>query len=110
MMKPLNVRYVYPLVPVRKDMPLPKELQDKEVVVIFNIESDRADDLMNDKFQVDYLRSHIHETLQQAKDIGVLIMLPESLSKFFEAVFEPYFTKNVAIVAVTQPHSFRFVN
>ena len=37
-------------------------------------------------------------------------MLPESLSKFFEAVFEPYFTKNVAIVAVTQPHSFRFVN
>ena len=49
MMKPPNVRYVYPLAKARDEVEIPERLAGLDALIVFNAESDRRDDLMFDK-------------------------------------------------------------
>ena len=51
MMKPPNVRYVYPLAKARDEVEIPEMLTKNDALIVFNAESERADDLMYDKEQ-----------------------------------------------------------
>ena len=51
MMKPPNIRYVYPLAKARDEIEIPGYLAQHGALVVFNAESERADDLMNDREQ-----------------------------------------------------------
>ena len=46
MMKPPNVRYVYPLTKARDEVEIPEMLAKRDALIVFNAESERADDLM----------------------------------------------------------------
>jgi hypothetical protein len=52
MYKPPNVVNVYPLTEDRFHVGVPEGLQQDDGLIIYNIESDRADDIMHDKNQV----------------------------------------------------------
>jgi len=48
MMKPPNVAYVYPLTMEREEVEIPASLAKKDSLVVFNVESERTDDIMQD--------------------------------------------------------------
>ena len=48
MLKPPSVRYAYPLTLERDAVALPSFFEDKKIIVVFNIEAGRADDLTYD--------------------------------------------------------------
>ena len=52
MYKPPNVVNVYPLTEDRYLVEVPEGMAHDEGLIIYNIESDRADDIMHDKNQV----------------------------------------------------------
>ena len=63
MMKPPNVRYVYPMTPDFSEVEMPEHLKDKASIIIFKIESERPDDLMHDLVHLEKLLGQIKETL-----------------------------------------------
>ena len=46
MMKPANVRYVYPLTRAKTEIQLPQAMQEFSTIVVFNAEAERRDDVM----------------------------------------------------------------
>ena len=79
MMKPPNVRYVYPLASKRDQVEIPEMLAKKDSLVVFNAESEKGDDLMNDKEQLTSLQITINDCLKEK--IGVIILAPPSLAE-----------------------------
>ena len=79
MMKPPNVRYVYPLAAKRDQVEIPEILAKKDSLVVFNAESERSDDLMNDKEQLTSLQITINDCLKEK--IGVIILAPPTLAE-----------------------------
>ena len=59
MMKPPNVKNIYPLRKAKSDFELPAYLENKELIVIFNIEAHRPDDLLYNKVYLNKLRIQI---------------------------------------------------
>ena len=49
MMKPPNIRYVYPLTKARDEVEIPEMLAKKDALIVFNAEAEKANDLMFDK-------------------------------------------------------------
>ena len=49
MMKPPNIRYVYPLAKARDEVEIPERLVKKDALIVFNAEAEKVDDLMYDK-------------------------------------------------------------
>lgn len=59
MQKPPNVRYAYPLRSKREQIGLSEGLCSKDVLVIYNIEADRPDDLLFDRIYLNKIRASI---------------------------------------------------
>lgn len=59
MSKPPNVRYAYPMRSKREQVGLNGALCSKDVLAVFNIESDRPDDLLYDLVYLNKLRAAI---------------------------------------------------
>ena len=76
MMKPPNVKYVYPMAAERKSVALPGSF-DKPIVV-FNIESDRHDDMMHcDHNRAKLIKEVTDTTLT---DLNVVVLAPPTLA------------------------------
>ena len=75
MMKPPNVKYVYPMMEERTEVKLPDTL--KNAVVVFNVESDRHDDMMGCPENRAKLIKEIDAL--SGKDLSVVLMGPPSL-------------------------------
>lgn len=76
MMKPPNVKYVYPMAEERTQVRLPANL--KKAIVVFNVESDRHDDIMG----CPHMREKMVKELEAAasKDYSVVILAPPTLA------------------------------
>ena len=85
MMKPPNVRYVYPLAKPRDEIEIPEMLAGKDALVVFNAESDRMDDLMYDKEQQASLTIQINDALKE--NLGVVVLAPASLAETLRTRF-----------------------
>lgn len=77
MMKPPNVRYVYPLTTARTEQRLPDTLS--KAVVVFNVESDRYDDRMGCPKNRPALLKEIEATADAG--LGVVVMAPATLAE-----------------------------
>ena len=77
MMKPPNVKYVYPMTPERKEVKLPSSL--KKAIVVFNVEADRYDDAMGCPHNREALMKEITATAD--KGLGVVVMGPPSMAE-----------------------------
>lgn len=75
MMKPPNVKYVYPMMEERTEVKLPDTL--KNAVVVFNVESDRHEDMMGCPENRAKLIKEIDAL--SGKDLSVVLMGPPSL-------------------------------
>ena len=51
MMKPPNIRYVYPLTKPRDQVAIPDYLSKRNALIVFNAEADKPDDVMFDHEQ-----------------------------------------------------------
>lgn len=72
MMKPPNVKYVYPMMSPRKEVTLPTTL--KNAVVVFNVEADRYDDMMGCPENRAKLLKEIDSLSKN--DLSVVLMAP----------------------------------
>ena len=105
MQKPPNIRYAYSIRQQRKVVQVPDFFNSKNLLVAFNIEADRPDDLLYDKVYLNNLRLSIQETLLDAKNIGVILLVPVDLKSTFEQVFEKQLEHKSAILITTDaPH------
>ena len=84
MQKPPNIRYAYSIRQQRKVVQVPDLFNSKNLLVAFNIEADRPDDLLFDKVYLNNLRLSIQETLLYAESVGVFLLVPVDLKSTFE--------------------------
>ena len=80
MPKPPNVRYVFPMFS-KAESDLPESLLSKDLLVIFNIESQRPDDLLYNPAHFDKAIKIITDSLQRIESLGFIVFLPVSLQK-----------------------------
>jgi hypothetical protein len=76
MMKPPNVKYVYPLRTERKEVDLPADI--RKAIVVFNVESDRVEDMMHCDHNKAKLLKEIQVTA--SKDLTVVVLAPPTLA------------------------------
>ena len=112
MQKPLNIRYVYPMIRMRPVVDLPENLRNKELIVVFNIESDRPDDLMYEEIYVAKLHTVVRTILEQVDGVGVLVLIPSTMSEVFSGDFRETFKNNYEVISLTDqgPFTYRFQN
>jgi hypothetical protein len=75
-MKPPNVKYVYPLRTERKEVDLPADI--RKAIVVFNVESDRVEDMMHCDHNKAKLLKEIQVTA--SKDLTVVVLAPPTLA------------------------------
>jgi len=108
MSKPPNVRYVYPLAPDGEEIVMPDHLKDKDSIAIFNIESERPDDLMHDLAFLERLRANIKLVLQvTSSQTGVVIMGSKNLTDVFAELFSSHLDSRVHLVTTEKSGALR---
>ena len=78
MMKPPNIRYVYPLTKLREEVVIPDHLSKKDALIVFNAEADRPDDVMYDQEQQASLQIQINDAMKEG--LGVVVLAPPALA------------------------------
>lgn len=100
MMKPPNVRYVYPLTAARSEVALNSGM--KNAVVVFNVEAEKNGlDMMACPANREKLINEIKYTSE--KGVGVVVMTPPERTGEFEAAL----SKDVQIISTSAPHSIK---
>ena len=79
------------MVKMRQIIDLPENLRNKELIVVFNIESDRPDDLMYEEIYVAKLHTVVRTILEQVDGVGVLVLIPNTMSEVFSGDFRETF-------------------
>ena len=112
MQKPLNIRYAYPLINMKERQELPESLRNKELIVVFNIECDRPDDLMYEEIYVAKLHTVVREILEQVDGVGVLVLIPNTMSEVFSGDFRETFKDKYDVIPIVDqgPFTYRFTN
>jgi len=101
MMKPPNVRYVYPLTTARSEVKLNSGF--KKAIVVFNVESERGYDIMGCPSQREQMIKEIKYTSEQG--VGVVVLAPPSLKE----ELGKQLPGSVQVVETTSPHSLKLV-
>jgi len=108
MMKPPNVRYVYPLAIAQTEVEIPSYLASKDALIVFNAESERMDDLMYDKEQQESLKIQINDALKE--NLGVIVLCPPSLAEMLKTRFADDLKKLLFIHETTFAYQVKLVN
>ena len=101
MMKPSNVKYVYPMTTGRSDVQLPSTLS--KAIVVFNVEADRHDDMAGCPEARAKLMKEIADTA--AKGLGVVVLAPPSAAEEVKSAAGD----KVTLIETTSPHSLQLV-